>query len=233
MRRIGSALAAGVATAGLFGAFALLNVASRPPVEQPTLESFAIDAPSPDTAASDTPPAAVDPPPPRMAVAAPVAEPPPAMSVAPVVPVRRMAAPAPAPTLPSSAPVRQGADGAVVAAAPAPAAVAGPTWPTAVPNGGGAGSYAARVRAWLLAHKRYPRRSRMHGEEGVVQLRFVLDRAGHLLDGALVAGSDHAALDAEALAMLRRAVPYPAPPGEMRGDRIEIAAAIVFELPQR
>ncbi len=73
----------------------------------------------------------------------------------------------------------------------------------------------------------------MHGEEGVVQLRFVLDRAGHLLDGALVAGSDHAALDAEALAMLRRAVPYPAPPGEMRGDRIEIAAAIVFELPQR
>ncbi len=235
MRRIGSALAAGVATAGLFGAFALLNVASRPPVEQPTLESFAIDAPSPDTAASDAPPAAADPPPARMAVAAPVAEPPPVMSVAPVVPVRRMAAstPAPAPAPPSSVSVRQGAEGAGVAAAPASAAVAGPIRSTAVPNGGGAGSYAARVRAWLLAHKRYPRRSRMHGEEGVVQLRFVLDRAGHLLDGALVAGSDHAALDAEALAMLRRAVPYPAPPGEMRGDRIEIAAAIVFELPRR
>ncbi len=233
MRRIGSALAAGVATAGLFGAFALLNVASRPPVEQRTLESFAIDAPLPDTAAPDAPPAAADPPPARMAVAEPVAEPPPVMSVAPVVPVLRVAASAPAPALPSSAPVRQGADGAVVAAAPAPAAVAGPTRPTAVPNGGGAGNYAARVRAWLLAHKRYPRRSRMHGEEGVVQLRFVLDRAGHLLDGALVAGSDHAALDAEALAMLRRAVPYPAPPGEMRGDRIEIAAAIVFELPRR
>ncbi len=66
-----------------------------------------------------------------------------------------------------------------------------------------------------------------------MQLRFILDRGGHLLNGALVAGSDHAALDAEALAMLRRAAPYPAPPGEMHGERIEIAAAIVFELPRR
>lgn len=218
----------------MFGAFALLNVAARPPVEQRTLESFAIDAPSP-VAAPDPRPAAVDPVPPSATVVQTPTTPTQPVAFVPTVVVGPATAPAApvTPVQPSPGPIREGAADAVAPMAPVSTAPPGAARTVAPPTGPGAISYAARVRAWLLAHKRYPRRSRLRGEEGVVQLRFVLDRAGHLLDGTLVAGSDHAALDTEALAMLRRAVPYPAPPVEMRGERIEIAAAIVFDLPHR
>lgn len=227
MRRIGSALAAGVATAGLFGAFAWLNVAPGPRPEQRRLESFALVAVAPDRTEPVVPKPAAAPARPVAPAAVPAPPAAPAVPV-PVVPVPGPVAPPPGLSIAPAAVATVAGAGAAGTAASSP--VASP--PTPMAQGGGASSYAARVRAWLLAHKRYPRRSRLHREEGVVRLRFVLDRAGHLLDGALVAPSDHVALDAEALAMLRRAVPYPLPPGDLRGDRIEIAAAIAFELPR-
>lgn len=92
-------------------------------------------------------------------------------------------------------------------------------------------SYAAKVRSWLYAHKIYPRRARMRREEGRVQVRFVLDRTGMLLEGAVLHGSGHAILDQEAEAMLRRASPYPRAPAELPGERMEFTAAIDFTLP--
>ena len=83
-------------------------------------------------------------------------------------------------------------------------------------------SYAAKVRSWLYAHKVYPRRARMRREEGQVQVRFVLDRAGMLLEGALIQKSGNAVLDEEAEAMLRRASPYPRAPAELPKDNLEI-----------
>ncbi|MEJ7925687.1 energy transducer TonB [Sphingobium sp. AN641] len=92
-------------------------------------------------------------------------------------------------------------------------------------------SYAAKVRSWLYGHKIYPRRARMRREEGRVQVRFVLDRAGMLLEGAIVQGSGNTVLDDEAEAMLRRASPYPSAPTELPGERIEFTAPIIFTLP--
>ncbi|MEG3085969.1 TonB family protein [Sphingomonas sp. PB4P5] len=92
-------------------------------------------------------------------------------------------------------------------------------------------SYAAKVRSWLLAHKTYPRHARMRREEGMVRVRFVIDRAGRLLEGAIIARCGLAALDEEAAAMLRRAAPYPAAPSDMPGERFEITAPIEFVLP--
>lgn len=92
-------------------------------------------------------------------------------------------------------------------------------------------SYAAQVRSWLYAHKIYPRRARMRRQEGRVQVRFVLDRTGMLLEGAIVHGSGNAVLDDEAQAMLRRASPYPRAPSELAGERIEFIAPIEFILP--
>ena len=92
-------------------------------------------------------------------------------------------------------------------------------------------SYAAKVRSWLYAHKIYPRRARMRREEGRVQVRFVLDRTGMLLEGAIVQGSGNTVLDDEAEAMLRRASPYPGAPAELPGERIEFTAPIIFTLP--
>ena len=96
---------------------------------------------------------------------------------------------------------------------------------------GSSRSYAAKVRSWLYAHKIYPRRARMRREEGRVQVRFILDRAGTLLEGAVIQGSGNAALDEEARAMLRRASPYPRAPAELAGERIEFTAPIEFILP--
>ena len=92
-------------------------------------------------------------------------------------------------------------------------------------------SYAAKVRSWLYAHKIYPRRARMRREEGRVQVRFVIDRTGMLLEGAIVQGSGNTVLDDEAEAMLRRASPYPGAPAELPGERIEFTAPIIFTLP--
>jgi protein TonB len=92
-------------------------------------------------------------------------------------------------------------------------------------------SYAAKVRSWLYAHKIYPRRARMRREEGQVQVRFVLDRAGLLMEGAIIDGSGIATLDEEAAAMMRRASPYPRVPAEVPGERIEFTVPIDFILP--
>jgi protein TonB len=92
-------------------------------------------------------------------------------------------------------------------------------------------SYAAKVRSWLYAHKVYPRRARMRHEEGKVQVRFVLDRAGVLIEGVVTKGSGNSTLDEEAAAMMRRASPFPKAPVEVPGERIEFFAPIEFTLP--
>lgn len=115
---------------------------------------------------------------------------------------------------PSSPPRRGAADGAAIKA-----------------PSGTSRSYAAKVRSWLYAHKVYPRRARMRREEGQVQVRFVLDRAGILLEGAVIRGSGNPVLDEEARAMLQRASPYPRAPAELPGERIEFSAPIEFILP--
>jgi protein TonB len=96
---------------------------------------------------------------------------------------------------------------------------------------GNSHSYAARVRSWLYAHKIYPRRARMRREEGGVRVRFVIDRAGLLLEGTVVASSGRASLDEEAAAMMQRASPFPRAPRDISGDRIEFTAPIEFILP--
>jgi protein TonB len=97
------------------------------------------------------------------------------------------------------------------------------------PHGAGR-DYSSKLRSWLEAHKTYPRRARMRHEEGIVQVRFVLDRQGHVLDGGIARTSGHPSLDAEVLAMLARADPFPAAPNHVAGDRIEIAAPVEFFL---
>ncbi len=119
-----------------------------------------------------------------------------------------------APAATSAPPPRGAADGLDVKAPP-----------------GNSRSYAAKVRSWLYAHKIYPRRARMRRQEGRVEVRFVIDRAGSLLEGVIIRGSGHDVLDEEAAAMMRRASPFPRAPNEVPGERIEFSAPIDFILP--
>jgi len=86
------------------------------------------------------------------------------------------------------------------------------------------------VLARLASEKRYPMQARRAGEQDTVMVRFVVDRAGHLLSATVIKSRGIATLDAEALALIRRAAPLPAPPPEVSGDMIELVAPVHFIL---
>lgn len=159
----------------------------------------------------------------------------------------------PAPTTSASVPAPQPSDvpaaPSAAASAPAPSpspvqvAAAGPPAPAPAAQrqgtrdgldidarNGASNDYASRLRAWLEAHKTYPKRARMRREEGVVHVHFAVDRQGRLLGGDVTRSSGYAALDAEAMAMLDRSNPFPGAPHTVRGERIEVSTPVEFFL---
>lgn len=157
----------------------------------------------------------------------PVVIPSPLAMAVPVAAVRAPAAPASATSAAPSATKATNAPAA--ASAPPPRGAADGLDVKAPP--GNSRSYAAKVRSWLYAHKIYPRRARMRHQEGRVEVRFVIDRAGSLLEGVITRGSGNDVLDEEAAAMMRRASPFPRAPMDVPGERIEFSAPIDFILP--
>jgi protein TonB len=64
----------------------------------------------------------------------------------------------------------------------------------------------------------------------VVQVLFTLDRTGQLRGSRVLRSSGAALLDDEALALLRRAQPFPPPPTEMPGATVDLTVPIRFNL---
>jgi protein TonB len=64
----------------------------------------------------------------------------------------------------------------------------------------------------------------------VTYVRFILDRAGIVLRSAIERGSGHVLLDEEALALIERAQPLPAPPAEIAQDKLELVVPLQFRL---
>jgi periplasmic protein TonB len=73
----------------------------------------------------------------------------------------------------------------------------------------------------LERNKRYPSDARARGEQGVTRLAFSIDGQGRLLSSRIVASSGSATLDAETLALVQRAQPYPPPP-ELAGSQMTV-----------
>jgi len=99
---------------------------------------------------------------------------------------------------------------------------------------------AASARTWeglLLAHlerrKRYPAEARAGRQEGVAHVRFTMDRDGRVLSARLERSSGRAALDHEAVALLRRAQPLPRPPPEVAGDPVSLVVPVEFFIGRR
>lgn len=100
-----------------------------------------------------------------------------------------------------------------------------------------AGSSSDAMVSWqsmLLGHlekyKRYPLRAERQKQEGVVYVRFSVDRQGNVHDGRLGKSSGFPALDDETLAVVRRANPVPPPPPEIAGDPVEVMVPVSFYL---
>ncbi|MCK1575769.1 TonB family protein [Bradyrhizobium sp. 174] len=76
--------------------------------------------------------------------------------------------------------------------------------------------YDALVAGHLERFKRYPAGAR--GEAGTAVVRFALNRKGEVARAEVTRSSGHTVLDQEALAILRRASPFPGFPSEKPGD---------------
>lgn len=91
-------------------------------------------------------------------------------------------------------------------------------------------SWQKLVMTALGKEKRYPRDSRRNHEEGDVEVRVVIDRAGRVLESEVRRPTRFALLNSEALEMVRRAAPLPAPPRGVFGERVELVLPIRFRL---
>lgn len=114
-----------------------------------------------------------------------------------------------------------------VPVAPAPATTAPPP----------AHASKAQIDAWygqivmqLERHKSYPPAARAHREKGVVELAFSIDRDGRLLSSRIVKSSGYATLDAETLATVRRAQPFPVPPTGVDGRHFDFTVPVEFKI---
>jgi protein TonB len=87
-----------------------------------------------------------------------------------------------------------------------------------------------QVVSVLERNKRYPAAAQSRREQGVAQVFFSLDRKGRVVESRIVRSSGAVALDEEALALLRRAQPFPAPPAELAGERVDLSVPIRFNL---
>jgi protein TonB len=91
-------------------------------------------------------------------------------------------------------------------------------------------SWAAFVVRHIQHYKRYPAAAQARGEQGVVLLRFSVDRNGHVLAHRIVHSSGHADLDNEVMTMIERAEPLPAFPASMKQPQLDLTIPIRFSL---
>jgi periplasmic protein TonB len=87
-------------------------------------------------------------------------------------------------------------------------------------------AYNALLFGHIQRFKRYPASAR--GASGTVMVRFELNRAGGVIGSAVTKSSGNAALDQEALDLLRRASPFPPFPAAKSGEKDSYIAPVNF-----
>jgi periplasmic protein TonB len=110
--------------------------------------------------------------------------------------------------------------------------------PAAAAPSPGISAAAARAQAaWekaLVSHlnrfKRYPDVARARSNQGDVAVEFTIDRMGTLVASRVMQSSGSSVLDEEALAVLHRASPLPAPPAQVSGTTFDLKLPIQFRI---
>jgi TonB family protein len=126
---------------------------------------------------------------------------------------------APAPPAPVQAPIVQ-----------APPPEIGKTVAPPPISGADRKAFATALFGHLNRYKRYPASARMRRQEGVVSLRFTMDRKGHVLSYEIAKTSGSDALDNEARELIKRAEPLPAIPAAFARDTLDLVVPIEFFL---
>jgi protein TonB len=91
-------------------------------------------------------------------------------------------------------------------------------------------SYRQLVAAHLQRFKQYPPGAKAAGQQGVARVSFTLGRDGQVTASGLSGSSGHAALDAETVAMVRRAQPFPTFPPDVKQASLSFSAPVQFSI---
>ncbi len=170
-----------------------------------------------------TPPAPVKPPSPQ-----------PTPRQAPSPPVAQAAVSLPTQSDPAQQEQAPAAQASQASAPPQVNAASGARYAAPQSSAGISSTQFSNWQAQLLGHlerfKRYPRAAQRRHYQGVVQVRYSVDRQGNVLAVALAGSSGREPLDEEALAAVQRASPLPAPPPDVPGERIEVTTPVQFTL---
>lgn len=127
--------------------------------------------------------------------------------------------------LPAAPPVEEPAAAEPVAETTAPRAVAAP--PGKQVSSDTQATWEALLLAHLEQYRRYPARARAARQEGVVHVRFRMNRAGAVLSASVLRSSGFSSLDQAALDTLKRAQPLPAIPAD-RPSEVELTIPVEF-----
>jgi len=90
--------------------------------------------------------------------------------------------------------------------------------------------YFALVSAHLNRRKVYPAEARQARQQGVVTVRFTVDRNGSVSNAAIKRGSGHEVLDRATLDLLQRVAPLPRMPASMARDSVTLSLPIDYSL---
>ena len=92
------------------------------------------------------------------------------------------------------------------------------------------GEYGNALGRAIAKHKQYPKIAQMRGWQGDVLLDLKLDGNGKVLSATVSESSGFEALDKQALEMVRKASPFPAPPEALRSRTFNITVPVSFKL---
>ena len=90
--------------------------------------------------------------------------------------------------------------------------------------------YGSTLGRAIAKHKSYPKIAQMRGWQGECLLDLKIDGNGNVLSVDVKESSGHESLDKQALEMVRKASPFPAPPEALRGRSFNISVPVSFKL---
>lgn len=90
--------------------------------------------------------------------------------------------------------------------------------------------YRHQLESHLNQYQRYPAGAQRKQQTGTVEVAFVIDRQGHLVSSELLSRTPFPLLNREALALLKRAVPFPPVPDTLTDDQLHWELPIHFRL---
>ena len=91
-------------------------------------------------------------------------------------------------------------------------------------------SYSSLLANAIAKYKQYPKIAQMRGWQGTVIADLEIDGKGTVISIKIKKSSTYEVLDNEALEMIRKASPFPAPPESLRGKNFNVLVPISFKL---